>query len=175
MGNLTLFIGGAKSGKTKAALSEAAKYPAPRIYLATAQGLDCEMQDRIKRHQAERGPEWRTLEAPLDPSAAIRGLDSDSLILMDCLTLWFSNLLLAKPFEEQGIDYYTDQVELLVSAMDDYKGPIILVSNELGSGIVPMDAPTRLYRDAVGLAHQRLAAFATQAYLVVAGLHIKLK
>jgi adenosylcobinamide kinase/adenosylcobinamide-phosphate guanylyltransferase len=175
MGDLTVFIGGAKSGKTKAALKEAAKYPAPRIYLATAQGLDNEMRDRIRRHQAERGAEWRTLEAPLDPAGAISGLSESSPLLMDCLTLWFSNLMLAKPFEEQDIDYYVGKTEELVAAMSDYKGPLILVSNELGCGIVPMDPMTRLYRDAVGLAHQSLAIFAKDVYLVTAGLSLKLK
>ena len=175
MGELTVFIGGAKSGKTKAALREAGGHPPPRIYLATAQGLDIEMRDRIKRHQAERGSDWSTLEAPLDPAGAISRLEGSSPLLMDCLTLWFSNLMLAKPFEEQDISYYEDQVEALVSAMSGYRGPLILVSNDLGSGIVPMDPMTRLYRDAVGLAHQRLAAFAREVYLIVAGLPLKLK
>jgi adenosylcobinamide kinase/adenosylcobinamide-phosphate guanylyltransferase len=175
MGDLTVFIGGAKSGKTKAALREASERPAPRIYLATAQGLDSEMQDRIKRHQAERGSDWRTLEAPLDPAGAILNLSESHPILMDCLTLWFSNLMLVNPFEEQDIDYYVEKTEELIEAMSSYKGPLILVSNELGSGIVPMDPMTRLYRDAVGLAHQRFAAFAKRVYFVVAGLPLRLK
>jgi adenosylcobinamide kinase/adenosylcobinamide-phosphate guanylyltransferase len=175
MGDLTVFIGGAKSGKTKAALLEAEKYPAPRVYLATAQGLDGEMQDRIKRHQAERGPDWRTLEAPIDPASAISALPGTSPVLMDCLTLWFNNLMSAKALEEQDIHYYISHVEELIAAMEAYKGPIILVSNELGSGIVPMDPLTRLYRDAVGLAHQMLAGFAKNVYFVLAGLSLKLK
>ncbi|MDR2350228.1 MAG: bifunctional adenosylcobinamide kinase/adenosylcobinamide-phosphate guanylyltransferase [Deltaproteobacteria bacterium] len=175
MGDLTVFIGGAKSGKTKAALREASRHPAPRIYLATAQGLDLEMTERIKRHQRERGDDWRTLESPLDPASSISALKGSDPVLMDCLTLWFSNLMLAKPFEEQDISYYEDKVEELVRAFGDYGGPSILVSNELGSGIVPMDPAARLYRDAVGLAHQRLAQSAKDVWFVVAGIPLKLK
>ncbi|MDR1922624.1 MAG: bifunctional adenosylcobinamide kinase/adenosylcobinamide-phosphate guanylyltransferase, partial [Candidatus Adiutrix sp.] len=88
MGGLTLYLGGAKSGKTRLALTAAAAYPPPRLYLATAQAFDEEMEIRIKNHQAERGPEWRAIEEPLNPDQALAALKGGSVVLMDCLTLW---------------------------------------------------------------------------------------
>ncbi|MDR2354288.1 MAG: bifunctional adenosylcobinamide kinase/adenosylcobinamide-phosphate guanylyltransferase [Deltaproteobacteria bacterium] len=173
MGRLTLFLGGAKSGKTKAALALASKHAPPRFYLATAEGLDGEMRERIKNHQAERGPEWRTLEEPLDPCQALQKLNGKSVVLFDCLTLWFSNLLLKYP--DYDLLCFEKQTQNLLSAIQDYSGPVILVSNELGSGIVPMEPISRLYRDAVGQAHQLLAASAHRVFLVVAGLPLKIK
>ena len=135
MGALTLFIGGAKSGKTKAALKEAERRPAPRYYLATAQGLDDEMRSRILSHQAERGPEWRTLESPLHPEEKIAGLAGDSVVLMDCVTLWFSNLLGESPGAEPPISFFSERVDALLAAIRKYQGPVIIVSNELGGGL----------------------------------------
>ncbi|MDR3153053.1 MAG: bifunctional adenosylcobinamide kinase/adenosylcobinamide-phosphate guanylyltransferase [Deltaproteobacteria bacterium] len=175
MGDLILYLGGAKSGKTRAALKETESRPALRYYLATAQGLDEEMRGRIRRHQEERGPDWRTVEAPLDPAGALDGLPGDRPVLLDCITLWFSNLMWEKPFGERGLGFYRRQTEGLVEASRRREGALIVVSNELGSGIVPMEPESRLYRDAVGLAHQIIAEAATAAYLVVAGLPLKLK
>jgi adenosylcobinamide kinase/adenosylcobinamide-phosphate guanylyltransferase len=175
MGELTLFIGGAKSGKTKAALREAAKHPAPYYYLATAQGLDDEMRSRICHHQAERGPDWKTLESPLEPQAVLSDLAGSSPVLMDCITLWFSNLIGARPGVQLPVSYFSERTAELVKAIKRYKGPVIVVSNELGSGMVPMDPLSRHYRDAIGLAHQLLAAEAENVYLVVAGIPVKIK
>ena len=175
MGALTLFIGGAKSGKTKAALKEAERRPAPRYYLATAQGLDDEMRSRILSHQAERGPEWRTLESPLHPEEKIAGLVGDSVVLMDCVTLWFSNLLGESPGAEPPLSFFSERVEALLAAIRKYQGPVIIVSNELGGGLAPMDPLSRHYRDAIGLAHQALAAEASEVFLVVAGIPVKIK
>ncbi|MDR2198763.1 MAG: bifunctional adenosylcobinamide kinase/adenosylcobinamide-phosphate guanylyltransferase [Deltaproteobacteria bacterium] len=175
MGNITLFIGGAKSGKTKAALAEAAHYPPPYYYLATAQGLDEEMRSRIRHHQDERGPEWRTLESPLNPEGTLRELPGASPVLLDCLTLWFSNLLGDHPGNHPPVSFFNEKIRDLIEAAGIYQGPVIVVSNELGSGMVPMDPVSRDYRDAIGLAHQRLAAAAEKVCLVVAGIPVKIK
>ena len=171
MGELILYLGGTKSGKTRLALARAESMPAPRIYLATAQALDQEMAVRIKNHQQERGPDWRTLESPFDPDLAIMGLKNNTVILMDCLTLWLSNLL----GEEEDSDLALSRVDRLIQAVDIYAGTVIVVSNEVGSGIVPMNALARKFRDLAGAANQRLAARAEQVYLAIAGLELKLK
>lgn len=171
MGELTLYLGGAKSGKTRLSLAQAETYPAPRFYLATAQSLDDEMALRIKNHQAERGPGWRTLEAPLDPDLAIRGLSGQSVVLMDCLTLWLSNLLGENGSSQAALE----RVEELALAIESYGGPVIVVSNEVGGGIVPMNALARQFRDLAGSANQLLAARASRVILAVAGLEMRLK
>ncbi|MDR1036646.1 MAG: bifunctional adenosylcobinamide kinase/adenosylcobinamide-phosphate guanylyltransferase [Deltaproteobacteria bacterium] len=175
MGELILYLGGAKSGKTRAALKEAESRPAPRYYLATAQGLDDEMRGRISRHQEERGPDWRTVEASLDPAGALAGIPEDKPVLLDCITLWFSNLMWSRPLEGQDAAWYMDHVGKLITASAERSGALIVVSNELGSGIVPMEPESRLYRDMVGLAHQTLGAHAFAVYLVVAGIPVKIK
>jgi adenosylcobinamide kinase/adenosylcobinamide-phosphate guanylyltransferase len=175
MGALTLFIGGAKSGKTKAALKETTKYQPPYYYLATAQGLDDEMCSRIFHHQQERGADWRTIESPLTPDITLTELSGDSPVLMDCITLWFSNLIGDQAETQLPVTYFNDKIKDLIKAINLYKGPVIIVSNELGSGMVPMDPLSRNYRDAIGLAHQHLAEEAENVYLVVAGISLKLK
>jgi adenosylcobinamide kinase/adenosylcobinamide-phosphate guanylyltransferase len=175
MGELILYLGGAKSGKTRAALREAESRPAPRYYLATAQGLDEEMRGRIRRHQEERGPDWRTVEAPMDPAGAMGEIPGGQPVLLDCITLWFSNLMWSRPLEEQDAGWYMRHVGSLITAAAERRGALIIVSNELGSGIVPMEPESRLYRDMVGLAHQTLGAHASSVYLVVAGIPLKIK
>jgi adenosylcobinamide kinase / adenosylcobinamide-phosphate guanylyltransferase len=174
MADLTLILGGAKSGKTSLALKMAENYPAVRMYLATAQAHDDEMLKRIARHQAERGPDWRTLEEPLDPASAIRNLPSGSIsvLLLDCLTLWMSNLLAG---EHLAIYEILDRVDQLADTVRQAFMPIIMVSNEVGWGIVPENALARAFRDLAGQVHQKLAAEASAVYLTAAGLPIKLK
>ena len=171
MGELTLYLGGAKSGKTRLALALAETHPAPRIYLATAQALDAEMEVRIKNHQAERGPDWRTLEAPLEPDATISNLEGPQVVLMDCLTLWLNNLLA----ENDDSAWILGRVDQLARAVDRYEGPVIIVSNEVGGGIVPMNALARQFRDLAGSANQLLAARAKNVIMAVAGLELRLK
>ncbi|MDR0882683.1 MAG: bifunctional adenosylcobinamide kinase/adenosylcobinamide-phosphate guanylyltransferase [Candidatus Adiutrix sp.] len=172
MGQLIFYIGGAKSGKSRLAQARAETWPAPRVYLATAQALDEEMAERIQKHQAERGPGWRTMEAPLEPDAALGRLaGQESPVLFDCLTLWLSNLL--------GHNYDTlaalERVRDLLQAVANYSGPVLVVSNEVGGGIVPANPLARQFRDLAGLANQLLAARADQVILAVAGLELKLK
>jgi adenosylcobinamide kinase/adenosylcobinamide-phosphate guanylyltransferase len=174
MAGLTLILGGAKSGKTGLALDLCRVYPAPRLYLATAQAGDPEMSLRIARHQAERGPEWRTKEEPLEAAAVIRGLRPGevSVVLLDCLTLWLSNLLAGQGL---SVDGTAARVEDLAGAVAAGPCPVVIVSNEVGLGIVPDNKLARDFRDAAGLAHQRLARGAEEVLLVTAGLVQKLK
>lgn len=171
MAELILYLGGAKSGKTRLAQARAETYPAPRVYLATAQALDGEMAERIRRHQGERGPDWRTLEVPFDPDLALVSLTGQSPVLFDCLTLWLSNLLGEDPDSDRALA----RVRRLAEAARGYGGPVIIVSNEVGGGIVPENALARQFRDLAGAANQWLAAEADQVVLAVAGLELKLK
>jgi adenosylcobinamide kinase/adenosylcobinamide-phosphate guanylyltransferase len=170
---LFFYIGGAKSGKTKAALKATEAYPAPRFYLATAQARDEEMRGRIAAHQAERGADWRTLEAPLDLAGALTALPLEAPVLLDCLTLWVSNLL-EGPSAPKELDFFAVAAERLVTAVSRRPGPTVMVSGEVGFGLVPMEPLSRFYRDALGLVNQVVAARATEAYLTVAGLKLRL-
>ncbi|MDR2366953.1 MAG: bifunctional adenosylcobinamide kinase/adenosylcobinamide-phosphate guanylyltransferase [Deltaproteobacteria bacterium] len=174
MGDIILYLGGAKSGKTRAALAHAETYPPPRYYLATAEALDGEMADRIARHQAERGPTWRTVEEPLDLPAGLARAEPGAPVLLDCLTLWLSNLMGLDP-GSRDTDAPLAKVDALAEAAAKRPGPVIMVSNEVGGGLVPMDPVSRYFRDLSGLTHQRLAKIATSVFLVTAGLSQRLK
>jgi adenosylcobinamide kinase/adenosylcobinamide-phosphate guanylyltransferase len=171
LGRLTLYLGGAKSGKTRLALARAETSPPPRLYLATAQALDSEMAERIRRHQAERGPGWQTLESPLTPDQTLDALEGNQVVLLDCLTLWLNNLL-ATDAED---DLILARTGALLKSIDAYAGPVIVVSNEVGGGIVPLNALARRFRDLAGEINQRFAAQADQVVLAMAGLECPLK
>jgi adenosylcobinamide kinase/adenosylcobinamide-phosphate guanylyltransferase len=174
VGEISLFLGGAKSGKTRLALSAAERLDPPRFYLATAQGLDGEMRTRIARHQAERGPSWRTLEEPLDLAGALARAQEDRVVLLDCLTLWLSNMM-GQGLGSLSFAPYLSALESFVALALLRNGPVIVVSNEVGGGIVPMDPVSRFFRDISGLCHQRLAAAAAEVFFVAAGLPLRLK
>lgn len=166
---LTLLLGGARSGKSRHAESLAAAEPAPWRYVATAQALDAEMAERIARHRERRGAGWETHEAPFDLSGIVARLGREaSPILVDCLTLWLSNLMLA---EHDLIPAFTD----LETAIEEARAPILLVANEVGLGIVPENALARRFRDEAGRLNQRLAARADRVLLMVAGLRLEVK
>lgn len=167
---LTLVLGGARSGKSRFAEALAMATGLHRLYLATAQAWDAEMAARIADHRARRaGQGWVTVEEPLDLAAALRGrARADSVILVDCLTLWLTNAMLA------GRDAAVEG-DALVTALAGRAGPVILVSNEVGLGIVPDNALARAFRDHAGRLHQRLAAAADAVHLMVAGLPLTLK
>ncbi len=164
-----LVLGGARSGKTRRALAHA-DGAAEKIYVATAQAFDREMEDRIAAHKQERaGHGWRTVEAPLDLAAALSTeAGTDATIVVDCLTLWLTNLMLG----EHAIDTATDA---LVAALAKTPARVVLVSNEVGLGIVPDNALARRFRDAQGRLNQRLAAELGTVELVVAGLVLRMK
>lgn len=164
-----LVLGGARSGKSRYAQAQAEATASDLVYVATAQALDTEMADRIARHRADRGPRWRTVEAPLDLPGIIREESrSDTLLLVDCLTLWASNLM----FADRNIDA---SVAALRTAIADAPGPLIFVSNEVGLGIVPDNAMARRFRDVAGEINQAVAAAVDRAVLIVAGLPLLLK
>ncbi|PZQ62791.1 MAG: bifunctional adenosylcobinamide kinase/adenosylcobinamide-phosphate guanylyltransferase [Sphingomonas taxi] len=165
-----LVLGGARSGKSRRAqaLAEGCG-AATRLFVATAQAFDDEMAARIARHRADRDGGWRTVEAPLDLPAAMRAHDAaDAVLLVDCLTLWTSNLLLG----DHDVDAATDA---LLAALAGARARVVLVSNEVGWGIVPDNALARRFRDVAGRVNQRVAAAADRVELVVAGLPMMLK
>lgn len=164
---LTLVLGGARSGKSRYAegLIMAA---GGGTYLATAQALDDEMRARIEEHRARRAYAWITLEEPLDLAGALARADAARPVLVDCLTLWLSNLMLA----ERDIDSAGDAV---VAALNARTAPVVAVSNEVGLGIVPGNALARAFRDAQGTLNQRIALIADRVVLMVAGLPLVVK
>lgn len=164
-----LVLGGARSGKSRHAQRAAEAAGGTPVFIATAQAFDAEMAERIARHRADRGLAWRTCEAPLELPEAIRAEDGDgAVLLVDCLTLWASNLLLAG----RDADAATDD---LVQALRQARGRVVLVANEVGYGIVPDNALARRFRDVAGLMNQRVAAQVSQVDLVAAGLPLRLK
>ena len=164
---LTLVLGGARSGKSRHAERLATALPAPWTYVATAQPLDEEMRARISAHRARREAGWLTVEAPINLAEAI-GAVASGPVLVDCLTLWVSNLLL------NDIDV-AEATAALDAALDARLAPTILVANEVGLGIVPDNALARAFRDAAGLLNQRLAARADRVVFLVAGLPMRVK
>jgi adenosylcobinamide kinase/adenosylcobinamide-phosphate guanylyltransferase len=164
---LTLVLGGARSGKSRYAESLITALPPPWIYVATAEARDAEMAERIAAHQARRGTGWRTLETPRDIVGALAARGKTPL-LVDCLTLWLSNALLA------GSDIDAE-VERLDDALTQVTAPLVLVANEVGFGIVPDNPLGRRFRDAQGRLNQRIAARADRVVLVVAGLPLTIK
>lgn len=167
--NRLLILGGARSGKSRHAQSRIEALPGRLAYVATAQALDPEMEDRIARHQADRGERWHTIEAPVDLPAVIRqAKDTCDAMLVDCLTLWLSNLMLA------GHDIAAASSALL-DALAENSVPIALVANEVGLGIVPENALARRFRDEAGRLNQRLAVACDKVIFVAAGLPLVLK
>jgi len=162
----TLILGGARSGKTTHALRLAEASTGGLVMIATAQALDDEMAERIARHQAERGRRWRTLEAPLDLVGALAEVRPGETAVVDCLTLWVSNLM----FAERDIEGETRGLIAALAGRD-----VILVSNEVGLGIVPDNALARRFRDEAGRLNQRIAAAADRVLFIAAGLPMVLK
>jgi adenosylcobinamide kinase/adenosylcobinamide-phosphate guanylyltransferase len=165
---LTLVLGGARSGKSRYAEGLITPSPPPWVYVATAEALDAEMAERIAVHRSRRGAAWQTVEAPHDLAGALATVVADAAVLVDCLTLWLSNRVLANA----AIDA---EIERLERALEERTGPVVLVANEVGSGIVPDNALGRRFRDLQGALNQRLAARADRVVLMVAGLPLVLK
>ena len=168
LSQLTLVLGGARSGKSRHAEALLADCAPPRTYIATAQALDDEMRARIAAHRVAReGAGWRTVEEPLDLAGALRP-DPAAPVLVDCLTLWLSNLLLG----EHDLAQAFAELDRALAART---GRTVLVSNEVGCGIVPEIALGRRFRDEAGWLHQRLAAHADGVVFVVAGIPMRVK
>jgi adenosylcobinamide kinase/adenosylcobinamide-phosphate guanylyltransferase len=144
------------------------------VYIATCVPRDDEMRYRVEQHQAERGRHWSTVEEPLRLSKILRSYSSpDTVLLIDCLTLWVTNLLMAA--NNQNPKYFIEPTEELVQALEETKGPVILVANEVGTGIVPQNALARLFRDTAGSVNQHVATVADTVIWMVAGIPVKIK
>nr|WP_321359132.1 bifunctional adenosylcobinamide kinase/adenosylcobinamide-phosphate guanylyltransferase [uncultured Hyphomonas sp.] len=166
---INLVLGGARSGKSARAQRLAETYQERRVYIATAEPLDAEMRDRIARHQADRGQGWQTVEAPVDLVGAMEALSGeDEVILVDCLTLWLSNLM----HRELDVEAETARLCACLQRLDQ---DVILVSNEVGLGLVPETPLGRRFRDAQGRLNQRMAEVSDVVEFVAAGLPLRLK
>lgn len=163
-----LITGGARSGKSAIAERLTTKLGERPVYIATAKAFDDEMTDRIAAHIARRGPEWTTVQADLDLAKALRDTDRGQPRLVDCLTLWLTNLMLAE-------DDVAARIDALIVALKDQSNPVVFVSNEVGSGIVPDSKLGRDFRDAAGALNQRIADQCNEVYLAVSGQALKVK
>ncbi|CDX29581.1 bifunctional cobinamide kinase and cobinamide phosphate guanylyltransferase [Mesorhizobium plurifarium] len=165
---LTFILGGARSGKSSYAEKLTTANPSPWTYVATARAYDDEMHERIALHRSRRGEGWVTIDAPLDLVGAIEALPNHEPALIDCLTLWLTNHMLA----EHDIEA---ECRRLKDALSRPRGPWFVVSNEVGLGIVPDNALARRFRDAAGRLNQQVAAAADSVLMMVAGLPLKVK
>jgi adenosylcobinamide kinase/adenosylcobinamide-phosphate guanylyltransferase len=164
-----LVLGGARSGKSALAERLVTAAGGRRVYIATAEAWDDEMAERIAQHRADRGDGWRTVDAPLDlPAALAAEAVAGQAVLVDCLTLWLSNVMLS----DRDVDAAAAMLE---AAARSAEGPVVIVSNEVGLGIVPDNALARRFRDAQGRLNQRMAAMADLVVFVAAGLPMVLK
>ncbi|RNA64861.1 bifunctional adenosylcobinamide kinase/adenosylcobinamide-phosphate guanylyltransferase [Prosthecochloris sp. ZM_2] len=171
MNDVIYISGGARSGKSSFALERALRYPS-RAFLATAEPFDEEMVERIDKHRRERGDGFLTLEEPVALDEALRSLpDGIDVVLVDCLTVWTGNMM-HREFSEREI---MNAVGRLVDVLRDPPCHVILVSNEVGMGIVPEHAMARRFRDLAGMINQKVAAVATEAYFLCSGLPMCLK
>jgi len=163
-----LVTGGVRSGKSHRAEEHARAFPGRPIYIATAEALDAEMSERIATHRARRGSDWIERETPLDLAQALIETDGGGARLVDCLTLWLSNLLHSDRDWSQEVTHLTNTLSL-------QRSPVVMVTNEVGFGIVPDNALARTFRDAAGIMNKAVAAAADMVELVVVGLPMKLK
>ncbi|MDD5154320.1 MAG: bifunctional adenosylcobinamide kinase/adenosylcobinamide-phosphate guanylyltransferase [Desulfovibrionales bacterium] len=167
-----LVTGGCRSGKSRFALDYANRHFTNQLYLATGQALDEEMKERIKEHQRQRGQDWRTVEEPMNIARAIdQEAATAGIILIDCITMWVSNMLFQNMPEEEIMHSVGALAEKIHKPLCSF----ILVTNEVGAGIVPENRLARRFRDLSGMVNQKLAACADEVYWLVAGIPIKIK
>ncbi len=171
MGRITAYVGGARSGKSRLALARARAFGDDVVFVATLQPKDDEMRARVERHRRARPDSWQTVKAPVDLARALRELPAVRCVVVDCLTLWTSNLLLDGRSETEVLDAFED----VIAAAREAPAEVIFVSNEVGCGIVPQSALGRRFRDVAGFVNQRLAEAADEAYWVVCGRPVRLK
>lgn len=172
MSKIIFITGGARSGKSRLAEKLAEGFGAPLGYLATGQPGDAEMESRIAKHQARRGLDWQTMEEPFDVAGVIKGHDGYfKAILLDCVTLWLTNMLL----RDNDAIPALEQARKLSALFPELTTPLILVSNEVGMGIVPENKLARQFRDLAGEANEILAAAADEVYVMFSGLPLRLK
>lgn len=166
MGKTILVIGGCKSGKSSYALSLANRYK-DKMYLATCDPQDEEMEERVRRHREERGKEWKLVEETIEIPSVLKLCESE-VLLLDCITLWISNLIM------KGLDPL-ERTDSLLESLRGFQGAALLVSNEVGYGIVPENNLARKFRDVAGIVNQKIAGFADEVVLVTAGIPQYLK
>ena len=165
---IILITGGARSGKSTRAETRAQSFAGKPVYIATAIGFDHELRERIATHRARRGHDWIERETPLELVAALKATDGGGARLVDCLTIWLTNLM------HEGRDWKMEAAGL-TEALGAQQSPVVLVTNEVGSGIVPDNALAREFRDAAGLLNQMIARAADEVEFVVAGLPMRVK
>jgi len=173
MKSIQFILGGCRSGKSKYALDYANQnWHSKKFFIATCEALDNEMKSRITNHQKERGPNWKTVECPIDIASVIEELAiQKGGILLDCVTLWINNLMCNSMDDNQ----IKEKVETFVNTLQKISCPITVVSNEVGMGIVPENAMARQYRDLVGYTNQKIAAISNNVILMVAGIPFQIK
>ncbi len=172
---LILILGGVRGGKSAFAQELAVESGGSVTFVATAEARDEEMRLRIEDHRQSRPATWRTIEAPLNPAAALAEAPPADVVVLDCLTLLVSNLLLQDENPEAAQQAVDNEVEALLRVFEAGSGSLIIVSNEVGMGVVPPYELGRLYRDLLGWANQRLAQSASEVYWMLAGLPIEVK
>lgn len=175
-------LGGARSGKTRHALqlaeSLSRQRSAPVLYVATASAGDAEMAERIERHRAERPATWSTLEAPVELAHSLQPVGSNTVLVIDCLTLWLSNAML-QDFDERSprapLSTWTDERDRMLLFVQQFTGALIMVSNEVGAGIVPVSALARRFQDEQGRLNQSVAQLSEHVTWVIAGIAVPVK
>ncbi len=184
---ITFIIGGARSGKSRFALEKASLHSGKKAYIATAQALDNEMKERIEKHKKERPAGWLTIEEPLNIVALIKNIHTQyDVILIDCLTLWLSNLMTRgqntedrRPTIETELENFLDTIKVLkffsVCNLSSDFCSLFIVSNEVGMGIVPDNELSRRFRDMAGYLNQKVAGIANEVYSVTAGIPLRIK
>jgi adenosylcobinamide kinase/adenosylcobinamide-phosphate guanylyltransferase len=171
--SLVLITGGIKSGKSSRAQQLGEAIDGKRAFVATALPLDDEMQERIKKHQSERGDRWATFEEAKDIVQLLEDLSERfDVILIDCITLWLSNLLTIYNFDTSAIRQQSDE---LIVALNQRKAKIILVTNEVGMGIIPADSLSRSYQNLLGTVNRNISDAADAVYFMVSGIPVKIK
>ena len=167
---IVFVTGGARSGKSRFALSEALKIGGKKAFLATAEETDREMEDRIRRHKQDRGNRWKTFEEPISIARIIREIDGRyPVVVIDCLTLWLANVMMS------GLDAEKETGRLLAALKALKKSVLFIVSNEVGMGIVPENELARQFRDMAGQMNQGVASISDEVYVTVSGIPLKIK
>jgi len=176
MARLIFISGGTRSGKSDYAMELAARTDVNLVYVATATAGDPEMADRIRRHQEERGERWSTVEEQLDLDRAFEGIPSGSTVVIDCLTLWLTNVMTLHGMNviEQLETDAVMRTANIIDAVKGFDGVVITVTNELGMGLVPPDRTARLFRDVMGRINRMFADAADEAYMVISGQPLRL-
>ncbi|MFQ5586418.1 MAG: bifunctional adenosylcobinamide kinase/adenosylcobinamide-phosphate guanylyltransferase [Thermodesulfobacteriota bacterium] len=179
---IILVTGGARSGKSTFALKMAESIPGERLFIATAEALDEEMAGRIEEHKRGRGSHWATVEEPIAVPAVVGREKGYGVILLDCLTIWISNLLLQPSVRKveggtsEGVSTAAArEIDSFIGACKESNATVIVVSNEVGMGIVPETPLARQFRDMAGIANQQIAAAADEVYLLVSGIEMRIK